>query len=239
MKEAYNLDLTAIQKKKPAINKLKLLPEIEKFLSNTEFKKEFLNEHNNGCSILEDYLKVNQDGTSPPFNQIQKVLEILNTLPITVENLRNCSIGQTVNDLSKSNLSKTIKKYSQNLVQKWSRSIWEININYTDIDAENKNYLNLIMKKRKRGDEDVSDEEFQQDDNEQINTLRKIKSNDSDNFGMSDSNIYRKATIPKKALCDFTKKPISKITSSNSDNENSSGQNLRKLLENKKQKTIK
>jgi len=234
MKNAYDSDLVAFQKKLPAIKKLKFMSEIEKFLANHSFQNEFLNQ--NGCVIIESYLKVNPDGTYPPYNQIQKILEILDALPIQVKYLKSCGIGQTVNELSKSKLSKEIIKLAHNLVQKWSRLIWDININYNEIESENKNYLNLTMKKRRRGEEDEDEDEPQEEVNNQEATLKKKQSNDSDNFGIADSNIYRKATIPRKALYDFTKKPKVNIIQSGPDSY-TSNQNLKKLLENKKQKS--
>ncbi len=205
-----------MKRKKPALEKLKLISYIQKFLSNFHYQKLFLEFQ--GLEILQEWIKRNIDGSYPVFNQINIILDVLFQLPVTVTNLRNCSIGSYVMDLKNLKESKQIKKKASEIVEKWSRIVWDINTNYSDFEAENKHYK-TIFSNRKRNresnfmDNDESENPYRNSRNyvenklpkEEIDMKGKVEKNK--NLANSHMNEYSHAKIPKKALFDFTVKP--------------------------------
>jgi hypothetical protein len=92
-------------------------------------------------------------------------------------------------------------KLASELKSKWSRLVFDININYNDIQNESKNYISLISNQKREREESKVDYIEERTDKEE-----------ADNFGdYKNANIYKKATIPKKALCDFIKRPKSSV----------------------------
>jgi len=195
LREAVETDRQNLTKKKPAIEKLKMLPLIQKFMANFTYQKAFLAE--DGLKLFQDFIKKNKDGTYPPLNQISQMIDILSNLSININHLQNCQIGGYVMEISKNFIhSKQIQKKAADTVEKWSRIVWNINTNYNDIDTENSAYQR-VYKKRRQDQENRSDEE------EEKNPSNEIK--------VKKETIYSHARIPKKGMFDFTVKPVSNI----------------------------
>ena len=220
LRECASVDKANQKQRKPALERLKFLPKIEKFLANIYYQREFLD--TDGLVILQEWLKKNLDGTYPALNQLSTILDILNNMTsITVEHLKKCQIGGYVRDLSKNmKYSKNIIKKANDLIQKWSRLVYGINIDYSDIESENMKYKEIFNNVRKRGGDD-DEEEIEEEENEDED--EKKKTNDKDNTSndiMKEYEIYNHAKIPKKGLFDFTKKPISNIDETKVDEGN-------------------
>lgn len=209
LRECIEMDKTNQKNHKPALEKIKMVPNIQQFLFNCYYQKEFLD--NDGLKILQEWLKKNPDGTYPALNQLSTILDILNNMGlIQVENLKNCQIGGYVMDLAKNmKYSRMIMKKANNLIQKWSRIVYRINIDYSDIESENMRYKEIFEQEKENYDE----EEEEENDDE------KKKSEDAPDI-MKEYEIYNHAKIPKKGLFDFTKKPISNIDESKIDDGN-------------------
>jgi transcription factor SPN1 len=202
MREAIELDNQSFEDNKPALEKLKLLPQIEKFLGNIYFQRTFL--QSEGLALLQEWIKKCPDGTFPPLNQISSMLDIISNLSLSLPYLRSCQIGGHIMEISKNHkISKPIQKKARDIVEKWSRIVWDINTNYSDIDSENRTYES-IYRKRRRLDEDDEDSN---EENLPPSTGKKENPND----------IYSHAKIPKKALFDFTHKPISNVSDTKQD----------------------
>jgi hypothetical protein len=201
MREAVELDKQYFDLKKPSLEKLKLLPAIHKFLANIYFQKLFLQQ--NGLELLQEWIRKNPDGTYPALNQITQIIDLLSGLQISLHYLKNCQIGGYVMDLSKNMKdSKTIQKKAKDLVEKWSRIVWDINTNYTDIESENRMY-EMVYRKKPRYDGEEDDDEFGKEN---------LQGN-KDVVMKRDNDLYSHAKIPKKGLFDFTVKPMSNINS--------------------------
>jgi len=218
LREAVEIDKTNMKRNQPALDKLKLLKVIQKFLSNYHYQKIFL--ECQGLEILQEWIKKNRDGSYPLFNQITVILDVLDQLPVSVTNLRNCAIGSYVMDLKDVKESKNIQKKACELVEKWSRIVWDINTNYSDFEAENKHYKAIFSnRKRQRDSHFLENEEsenrfgsFNNSQNRNENFKRdesgSLKVNEkSKNLASSHLNEYSHAKIPKKALFDFIVKP--------------------------------
>jgi transcription factor SPN1 len=197
LREAIEDDRKSFNKKLPAINKLKLLSTIEKFLSNNCYQKTFLDV--GGLEVLKEWIKRNKDGTYPILNQITKMLDILNTIQIRAEHLKSSDIGGYVNELSKNMKdSKAIQKKANDMVTKWSRIIWEINTDYSNIEEENQNYKQVFINRKRQRDVLDEDEEREEDE--------KVKKEEN-----KDASMYKHAMIPKKGYFDFTERPVANI----------------------------
>jgi len=197
MREAIELDNQSFEDNKPALEKLKLLPQIEKFLGNIYFQRTFL--QSEGLALLQEWIQKCPDDTFAPLNQISSMLDIISNLSLSLPYLRSCQIGGHIMEISKNpKMSKPLQKKARDIVEKWSRIVWDINTNYSDIDSENRTYESIYRKKRRHGD----DEEDSNDEESQPRQAKKENLND----------IYSHAKIPKKALFDFTLKPIGNVS---------------------------
>jgi hypothetical protein len=216
LREAIEIDKTNTQRNQPAIEKLKLVNIIQKFLSNYYYQKVFL--ECQGLEILQEWIKRNRDGSYPVFNQISVIVEILDQLPVSVTNLRNCTIGSYVMDLKDIKESKQIQKKASELIEKWSRIVWDINTNYSDFEAENKHYKAIFSNKKRQRDINFLDNEDSEnrfnDNNKNGNADNQRNREEGGNVKEKGKNLassllkeYSHAKIPKKALFDFVVKP--------------------------------
>jgi hypothetical protein len=193
---------------KPTLEKIKLLPAIEKFLGNRITQKIFIK--NGGLDLLQNWIKKCSDGTYPALNQISNMLDILLNLNVNINNLRDCYIAAYVMDLYKDkSLPKSIQKKAYYIVEKWSRIESGISTNYNDIDEENKAYSSLYHKGRKALLDD--DDEGSQEDS--FNEEVKKPSKNEKNYDpvRKEYDIYSHAKIPKKAFFDYIVKPTSNV----------------------------
>lgn len=221
MREAVFLDEKNLKEFRPALNKLKMVKKIENFLYNFNYQKFFL--ESNGLDVIQEWIKKNRDGTYPVFNQISTILDCLSNLNVTILDLRNSNIGAYILELKQSNISKPIVKKASDIIEKWSRIIWDINTNYSDIELENQHYLSVFSnKKRNRNgmeigefDEEIMSNNDNEDRKVNLENENKLMPKDPRKKGLSASqggnsimDLYAHAKVPKKSLFDFTRKPI-------------------------------
>jgi transcription factor SPN1 len=205
LREAVEEDKKCSSKKLPAINKLKLITTIEKFLSNTFYQKLFLNM--GGLDILKEWLKKNRDGTYPIINQITKMLDVLSNLQIGAEHLKHSDIGGYIMELSKNMKdSKPIQKKANDIVSKWSRIIFEINTDYSNIEEENLNYKQVFISRKRQREFEDKEEQGEDDVNEEDVKVKKEEN--------KESSMYKHAMIPKKGYFDFTERPVPSVNES-------------------------
>lgn len=94
MRQAAIEDVQANAEKKPATQKLKMLPEVEDALRKTSFTDSILD--NNLLEVVKIWLEPLPDKSLPALN-IQKVLfSALSRLPIQTEHLRESGVGKVV-----------------------------------------------------------------------------------------------------------------------------------------------
>jgi len=190
LSKCVSKDKDNMKKGLPALEKLKCLPYLLKILYKPNYSNYFL--QMNGLILLQEYLKKNSDGSFPCINQIEKILNLLEDLPITKEQLEECQIGGYVSEIEK-NLkeSKVIQRKSKLLFEKWLRVATGLDSNYASIETENEIYTKLFFRKKRRVNDSINlDEEGNNLDSkalyEKLNEDRKV---------------------PQKALFDFTFKP--------------------------------
>lgn len=131
MRQAAIEDVQANAEKKPATQKLKMLPEVEDALRKTSFTDSILD--NNLLEVVKIWLEPLPDKSLPALN-IQKVLfSALSRLPIQTEHLRESGVGKVVLFYKQSKKpDPLIKKQADQLISEWSRPIIKRSSNYRD-----------------------------------------------------------------------------------------------------------
>lgn len=148
MNKAAESDIQANRESAPALNKLKMLDKVLKFLKVSKHHELFLGM--NGCVVLGRWLSQLPDGSFPSTPLRSGLLQALQDLPISVENLQSSNLGKSVMAIfSNSNETQTIKKLAKNLIDKWSRTIYGINTEYTALHKESNAVETITMPKKK------------------------------------------------------------------------------------------
>ena len=216
LRECVEEDKHLQRENKPSLEKLKMLPKIRTFLANIYYQKEFLDQE--GLEVLQNWLKRNRDGTYPPLNQISTILDVLfNLNRIEIEHLKSCSIGGYVMEISNNeSLSKNIINKAKEIVKKWSRIVYRINVDYSKNEIENDDSKYREFKENTRKfyeDEDIEDkaEEEEEGEEDDEGKIKRKELKDVPLENLLEYEIYHSSKIPKKGLFDFSKKPISNI----------------------------
>ena len=50
----------------------------------------------NGCNVLQRWISPNPDGSLPPFQVIEEVLDILDSLPIEIDHLQSSNVAKVI-----------------------------------------------------------------------------------------------------------------------------------------------
>lgn len=182
--KAIETDKECFKKGIPALEKLRTIPYLSQILKTIEVATFFLNM--NGLNLLEEFLKKNPDGSTPCYNQIEKILDIISLLNISKEHLEDSNILDVLSGLAKLKLPVHLENKSKIIFSKLQRLSSGLYNNKVDINKENEAYTKFLNKK-------------------------KIKAKYEDGGNMNSKIFYEKINserrIPMKALFDFTLKP--------------------------------
>ncbi|XP_055819776.1 protein IWS1 homolog 1-like isoform X2 [Solanum dulcamara] len=202
-------DVVLSSQSKPAINKLKKLPQLIEVLSKKQLQQEFLD--HGVLTLLKIWLEPLPDGSLPNINIRAAVLKILTDYPIGLEQydrrelLKKSGLGKVIMFLSKSDEETTAnRKLAKDLVDKWSRPIFNKSTRYEDRrnykDETAAHYRRPSMKRpinkasrMESGDDDLDLARFSQ----------------SQKSGQSSSRQV--TTRPEAMSMDFVVRPQSKI----------------------------
>eukprot|EP00245_Coleochaete_scutata_P017006 TRINITY_DN8138_c0_g1_i1.p1 TRINITY_DN8138_c0_g1~~TRINITY_DN8138_c0_g1_i1.p1 ORF type:complete len:482 (-),score=170.27 TRINITY_DN8138_c0_g1_i1:359-1804(-) len=135
---AWEADGVANREGQPAINKLRLLPELVAILQKKHLQTEFLDR--GILTLLKNWLEPLPDGSLPNITIRSALLTVINELPIDMEymdrkeQLKDSGLGRIIMFFSKLE-TETVKnrKLAQELVHKWSRPIVQKSTRYEDI----------------------------------------------------------------------------------------------------------
>jgi hypothetical protein len=187
MLSAAEEDDRANQESLPALNKLKMLSKVVQFLKVVKFHDTFLAME--GCVILARWLSPLPDG-SIPCNMIrQSLLEAVQDLPISTDNLQRSDLGKQVMAIFKnSQESAAMKKLAKTLIDKWSRAIYDINIDYTALEDTDRHTQHSAVNIRE-------------------SNMHKVIAQDQP------TNYIR---IPQRGMHDYKHRPISRLSQSES-----------------------
>ncbi|KAL8762345.1 MAG: hypothetical protein Q9184_001652 [Pyrenodesmia sp. 2 TL-2023] len=128
MAEAAEMDVHARAQTppKPAMHKLRLLPEVTALLNrnNREVESAIVDPENNLLESVRFFLEPLSDGSLPAYNIQRELFASLARLPIDKEALISSGIGKVVVFYTKSKRPEpTIKRQAERLVTEWTRPI--------------------------------------------------------------------------------------------------------------------
>ena len=140
MEIAVEEDLRAYDMGKPAVKKLKLLPEVEKKLKMVELHDAFL--RHGLLSVLRAWLDLLPDGNLANLTIRTSLIKLIEQLPVSTDSherkdeLKRSGLGRVIMFLS------TIEEETaqnraicKKLVEKWSRPVYELSSHYGDINV--------------------------------------------------------------------------------------------------------
>ncbi|EFC50316.1 predicted protein [Naegleria gruberi] len=201
MTAAYSDDVEAYHKKKPALNKLQLLPEVIESCKKIYLQGHLISEGILGA--LEKWIVPDKDLPHPSINIQTGVLTILNDLPvsssyegdekwITRELLKSSKIPKTIKQIANNpSTTPSNRKLAKKIVERWSRLVYQLPSEYGE-----------LYKKQA-----VMVDETPQPSPKQTSSFS--KSSEPIQRKKPKSNSIR-ASIPRKESFDFTRLPPSK-----------------------------
>lgn len=160
MNDAATEDIEANKRGLPALAKLKLLDKVIKFLKVSKHHELFL--VMNGCVVLGNWLKQLPDGSFPSNPLRARLLEVIQDLPVSVDNLTNSNLGKSIMAINKNpNENSQIKKLAKTLIDKWSRMIYDIKTEYTELVNSDQYVETASLPKKKISLQNLIDKEMQ------------------------------------------------------------------------------
>lgn len=124
MEKACLADNEARESGRPAIHKLKLLPEVVAMLNRDNAQDAVLDPESNFLQSVKFFLEPLNDGSLPAYNIQRDIFSALVRLPIEKEALISSGIGKVVLFYTKSRRPEpAIKRMAERLVAEWSRPI--------------------------------------------------------------------------------------------------------------------
>mmetsp|Transcript_16222 Transcript_16222/g.50966 ORF Transcript_16222/g.50966 Transcript_16222/m.50966 type:complete len:465 (+) Transcript_16222:81-1475(+) len=204
MEVAAESDNLANRSSKPAVNKLKMVKEMKDMLSKVHFQMDFLDQGVLG--VLKAWLEPLPDGSLPNLNVRTAVLEVLQQLPVEMEleerreQLKKSGLGKVVMFLFKlPDETKPNRAMAKQLVEKWSRPIFELSTRYEDLRKmeETGEVSRKIMKSKEEGPAESSYLE----DGSRKKALKP-----------GDKGWRWHAAVPQKTPMDYVQRPTSIIT---------------------------
>lgn len=128
MSEAAELDVDARSQKppRPAMHKLRLLPEVTALLNRTnrDVESAIVDPENNLLESVRFFLEPLSDGSLPAYNIQRELFASLTKLPIDKESLISSGIGKVVLFYTKSKKPElSIKRQAERLLGEWTRPI--------------------------------------------------------------------------------------------------------------------
>lgn len=134
MKEAAYLDIDAVNNKKPAINKLKLLPQVKDTLLKSNLYDSILD--NNLLEAVRIWLEPLPDASLPSFEIQKALLNELVKMPIKTIHLRESGLGKVMVFYQKSKkVDNSLKRIAEKLIGDWTRPVMGRSDNYRARDV--------------------------------------------------------------------------------------------------------
>ena len=138
MEIAVEEDLRAYDMGKPAVKKLKLLPEVEKKLKMVELHEAFL--RHGLLNVLRAWLDLLPDGNLANLTIRTSLIKLIEQLPVATdsherkEELKRSGLGRIIMFLSTIDEETAQNRViCKKLVEKWSRPVYELSSHYGDI----------------------------------------------------------------------------------------------------------
>eukprot|EP01090_Pellita_catalonica_P018783 TRINITY_DN6175_c0_g1_i4.p1 TRINITY_DN6175_c0_g1~~TRINITY_DN6175_c0_g1_i4.p1 ORF type:complete len:575 (-),score=188.96 TRINITY_DN6175_c0_g1_i4:87-1811(-) len=194
MEDAAQQDIDRNQEGKPAVAKLRMLPEVNKCLGKVYLHETLL--YHDVLKVVRKWLEPLPDGSFPTLNIRSTLLSLLDNFKVGTNQLRDSGIGKVVMFLWKSKQeTQRNKKIAESLIHKWSRPIFAISDNYAQ--------LRLLEQEEERKTVIASPR----------STRNQVKDLDLDNHNANarDHDLSYHAHIPQKSGMDYTRRPASRV----------------------------
>jgi transcription factor SPN1 len=129
MKEAAYMDIDCVNNKKPATNKLKLLPQVRDTLLKSNLYDSILD--NNLLEAVRTWLEPLPDASLPSFEIQKTLLNELVKMPIKTIHLRESGLGKVMIFYQKSKkVDSSLKRIAEKLIGDWTRPVMGRSDNY-------------------------------------------------------------------------------------------------------------
>eukprot|EP01133_Synstelium_polycarpum_P016138 gene16138-19203_t len=121
MAAAAEQDINANKKRTPALNKILILPEVEKTLAMVPLHSSLAGCNPNVYAVIMSWLEPLPDGSMPNMKIKIALLKILNQLPVFKDRIKRCGIGKLVMAINHSETeTPAIKKMAYDVIHKWT-----------------------------------------------------------------------------------------------------------------------
>lgn len=132
MTHAAQMDAISRQEGKPAMHKLKLLPEVIMLLNRNQYINSLVDPEINLLEAVRFFLEPLDDGSMPAYNIQRDLLTALTKLPIQKDALIASGIGKVVVFYTKSKRTeRRIKDMAEKLLAEWTRPILQRSDDYS------------------------------------------------------------------------------------------------------------
>ncbi|OJD14846.1 hypothetical protein AJ78_04850 [Emergomyces pasteurianus Ep9510] len=132
MTDAARLDSIARKENRPAMHKLKMLPEVVSLLNRNQFINSLVDPEINLLEAVKFFLEPLDDGSLPAYNIQRDLLAALGRLPINKETLIASGIGKVIVFYTKSKRPEIgIKRQAERLLAEWTRPILQRSDDYS------------------------------------------------------------------------------------------------------------
>lgn len=132
MTHAAQMDAINRQEGKPAMHKLKLLPEVIMLLNRNQYTSALVDPEINLLEAVRFFLEPLDDGAMPAYNIQRDLLTAITKLPINKDALIASGIGKVVVFYTKSKRTeRRIKEMAEKLLAEWTRPILQRSDDYS------------------------------------------------------------------------------------------------------------
>ena len=141
MEKACVADNDAREGGRPAVHKLKLLPEVTALLNRSSVQDNILDPETNFLQSIKYFLEPLNDGSLPAYNIQRDIFTALTRLPIEKEALLSSGIGKVVLFYTRSKRPEVgIKRMAERLLGEWSRPILKRTDDYKKRHVETRDF---------------------------------------------------------------------------------------------------
>lgn len=132
MTNAAQMDAFARREGKPAMHKLKMLPEVVSLLNRNQYMNSLVDPEINLLEAVKFFLEPLDDGSLPAYNIQRDLMNGLARLPINKEALVASGIGKVIVFYTRSKRPEAgIKRLAERLLAEWTRPILQRSDDYS------------------------------------------------------------------------------------------------------------
>lgn len=140
MTRAAQADTVARENGQPAMEKLKLLPQVTSLLNNNTMQSQLVDPEHNLLEAVRFFLEPLNDGSLPAYNIQKDLFAALGKLPINKDSLVASGIGKVVYFYTKSKRpEQNIKRQADRLMADWLRLVLKRSGDYKNRELANNN----------------------------------------------------------------------------------------------------